>query len=87
MDLDLDNVIKLFLQKHTAGLADRQATAIVHLCKSMVNEDQQRGFVFRELPQVAQVLDLINGRLLDRKVSGAKTVTENVWNGFEYWSL
>jgi hypothetical protein len=33
----------------------------------MVNEDQQRGFVFRELPQVAQVLDLINGRLLDRK--------------------
>ena len=42
----------------------------------MVNEDQQRGFVYRELPKVAQVLDLINGRLLDRKVSGAKTVTE-----------
>ena len=69
MDLDLNKVINLFEQKHTAGLADRQATAITQLCKAMVNEDQQRGFVFRELPQVARVLELISGRLADRNVS------------------
>ena len=37
--MDLTKVIDLFESKHTAGLADRQATAITQLCKQMVNED------------------------------------------------
>ena len=37
--MDLTKVIQLFESKHTAGLAERQASAITQLCKSMVNEE------------------------------------------------
>jgi len=67
--MDLAKVIDLFESKHTAGLADRQATAITQLCKSMVNEDFQKGFFYRELPMVARVLELIRGKLLNKNVS------------------
>ena len=67
--MDLTKVIDLFESKHTAGLADRQATAITQLCKQMVNEESQKGFFFRELPQVARVLELIHGRLMNKNVS------------------
>ena len=48
--MGLDKVIDLFESKHTAGLSDRQASAIIQLCKSMVNEESQTGFFYRELP-------------------------------------
>ena len=67
--MDLLKVIDLFESKHTAGLADRQATAIIQLCKGMVNEDSQAGFFYRELPQLARVLELIHDRLSKREVS------------------
>ena len=67
--MDLTKIIDLFESKHTAGLADRQATAIIQLCKSMVNEESQTGFFYRELPQLARVLELIHDRLTKRKVS------------------
>ena len=67
--MDLAKVINLFESKHTAQLADRQATAIIQLCKSMVNEDQQKGFFYRELPQVARVLELVHGSLMNKNVS------------------
>lgn len=67
--MNLSKVIDLFESKHTAGLADRQATAIAQLCKQMVNEDQQTGFFYRELPQVSRVLELMHSRLMDKKVS------------------
>ena len=66
--MDLTKIIDLFESKHTAGLADRQATAIIQLCKSMVNEESQTGFFYRELPQLARVLELIHDRLTKRKV-------------------
>jgi len=65
--MDLLKVIDLFESKHTAGLADRQATAIIQLCKAMVNEDSQTGFFYRELPQLARVLELIHDRLSKRE--------------------
>ena len=37
---ELDKIIGLFEQRYTAQLCNRQATTIVQLCKSMVNEDQ-----------------------------------------------
>ena len=43
-------MIHLFESKHTANLSDRHAAAIIQLCKEMVNEDQKRGFYFRDLP-------------------------------------
>lgn len=61
--MDLTKVIQLFESKHTAGLAERQASAITQLCKSMVNEESQKGFFYRELPQVGRVLDLIASRI------------------------
>lgn len=67
--MDLAKIIDLFESKHTAGLADRQATAIILLCKEMVNEEQQKGFFYRELPQVARVLELIHERLMSKNVS------------------
>lgn len=67
--MGLEKVIDLFESKHTAGLSDRQASAIVQLCKSMVNEESQTGFFFRELPQVARVLELIHGKLMEKQVS------------------
>ena len=67
--MDLTKVIELFESKHTAGLADRQAIAVNQLCKQMVNEDSQKGFFYRELPQVARVLELIHERLIAKNVS------------------
>ena len=67
--MDLLKVIDLFESKHTAGLADRQATAIIQLCKGMVNEESQAGFFYRELPQLARVLELIHDRLSKCQVS------------------
>jgi hypothetical protein len=67
--MDLSKIIDLFESKHTAGLADRQAVAINKLCKQMVNEDTSRGFFYRDLPQVAKILELIHDRLLKKNVS------------------
>jgi hypothetical protein len=35
----------------------------------MVNEEQQIGFYYRDLPQVARVLELIHDRLQNKNVS------------------
>jgi len=35
----------------------------------MVNEEHQKGFFYRELPQVARVLELIHERLMAKNVS------------------
>jgi hypothetical protein len=35
----------------------------------MVNEDTSRGFFYRDLPQVAKILELIHDRLLKKNVS------------------
>ena len=67
--MDLIQIIDLFESKHTAMLADRQATAIIQLCKQMVNEEYQKGFYFKELPQVARILELIHERLHNKNVS------------------
>lgn len=70
--MDLDKIIGLFEQRYTAQLSNRQATTIVQLCKSMVNEDQQIGFFYCDLPNVARVLELVNGKLIERNVSYKK---------------
>ena len=69
--MEISKVIDLFESKHTAGLSDRQASAIIQLCKQMVNDEQQVGFFYRELPQVARVLELIHDKLLKKNVSGS----------------
>lgn len=56
--MDLAKVIHLFESKHTANLSDRHAAGIIQLCKEMVNDDSKRGFYYKDLPQVAKVLDL-----------------------------
>lgn len=56
--MDLSKVIHLFESKHTANLSDRHAAGIIQLCKEMVNEDQRKGFYYKDLPQVARVLEL-----------------------------
>lgn len=56
--MDLKKVIHLFESKHTANLSDRHSAGIVQLCKEMVNEDQRKGFYYKELPDVAKVLEL-----------------------------
>ena len=70
--MDLDKIIGLFEQRYTAQLSNRQATTIVQLCKSMVNEDQQIGFFYCDLPKVARVIELVNGKLVERNVSYKK---------------
>jgi len=56
--MDLKKVIHLFESKHTSNLSDRHASGIIQLCKEMVNEDQRVGFFYKELPDVAKVLEL-----------------------------
>jgi hypothetical protein len=56
----------LFESKHTALLADRQAKSIIQLSKEMVNDDQQIGFYYRQLPLVARVLELIHDSLMKK---------------------
>lgn len=45
--MDLNSCIQLFESKYTSGLSDRQASSIIQLCKSMVNDDQQIGFYYK----------------------------------------
>ena len=59
--MDLSKVIHLFESKHTASLSDRHAAGIIQLSKDMVSDDSDskpQGFYYRELPQVAKVLEL-----------------------------
>ena len=67
--MDLESVISLFESKHTALLSDRQAKSIIQLSKEMVNDDQQIGFYYRELPKVARLLELVHDRLMKKNVS------------------
>lgn len=55
--MDLTKVIHLFESKHTSNLADRHAAGIIQLCKDMVNDEQSKGFYYKDLPQVAKVLE------------------------------
>jgi hypothetical protein len=48
--MDLSKVIHLFESKHTASLSDRHAAGIIQLCKDMVNDEQRRGFYYKDLP-------------------------------------
>ena len=67
--MDLTKVIHLFESKHTANLSDRHAAGIIQLCKEMVNDEQSKGFCYRDLPQVAKVLDHCFAGIQNKKVS------------------
>ncbi len=67
--MDLKKVIHLFESKHTANLSDRHAAGIIQLCKEMVNEETKRGFFYKELPDVAKVLELCFKGIQHGKVS------------------
>jgi hypothetical protein len=56
--MDLAKVIHLFESKHTQNLSDRHASGIIQLCKTMVNEEQTQGFMYKDLPLVARVFEL-----------------------------
>jgi len=60
-------VIELFEGKHTSDLSDRHAQSIIQLCQQMNNELNEQGFLYRELEQVAQVVDLIFHGLTNNK--------------------
>ena len=66
--MDLSKVIHLFESKHTASLSDRHAAGIIQLSKEMLNEDTHRGFFYKDLPQVAKVLDLSLASIKNKKV-------------------
>jgi|LauGreDrversion4_2_1035121.scaffolds.fasta_scaffold370135_3 hypothetical protein len=63
--MDLEKVINLFQSKHTAQLSDRHAAAIKQLCSDKLGgsataadaDGIKIGFFYKDLPQVAQVLD------------------------------
>ena len=67
--MDLDQVIELFEDKHTADLADRHAQSISQLCAEMSNELSRSGFYYEELDKVEKVLLLVLGGLQNEKVS------------------
>ena len=67
--MDLKNVIELFESKHTAQLSDRHAESIILLCDQMNNELTQTPFYFKELCDVARVLELIHEGIQNNKVS------------------
>ena len=67
--MDLDQVIELFREKHTADLADRHAQSIQQLCSEMNNELAREGFYFCDLDKVTEVLRLILDGLSNQKVS------------------
>ena len=64
----------MFESKHTANLSDRHAAGIIQLCKEMVNDDSKRGFYYKDLPQVAKVLDLSFLGIQNGKVSAFITL-------------
>ena len=70
--MDLQQVIELFKSNYTADLSDRHAQSIMQLCSEMNNELAKTGFYYKELDQVAEVLQLIYEGLGNDKVSGLK---------------
>jgi hypothetical protein len=73
--MDLNKVIEEFEAKHTCLLADRHAENVQQLCDQMLNELSQEGFYYKDLIEVARVLDLIYKGLSEQRVSNAVSVT------------
>jgi hypothetical protein len=63
--MDLQKIIDLFESKHTAQLSDRHAAAINQLCSEKLGQQSTtnfatagtQGFTFRDLPEVARIID------------------------------
>ena len=66
--MDLTQIIELFESKHTCDLSDRHTASIIQLCKEMNNEDTKQGFYFRDLDNVAHVLNLVYKGIENKKV-------------------
>lgn len=66
--MDLDAIIDLFENKHTAQLSDRHTQSIILMCAAQTDE-LKKGFYFKDLHKVAQVVALILSGLQRAKVS------------------
>jgi hypothetical protein len=73
--MDLQQIIALFTEIHTAELADRHAQSIIELCDQMNNELVQTGFFYKELSDVSSVINLAWEELVkSQKVKTTVTV-------------
>ena len=67
--MNLEQIIDLFENKHTAALSDRHAQTIILMCKQMAADPVKKGFYYKELSQVARIIELIHQSLCNNKVS------------------
>ena len=72
--MNLYKIIEDFEAKHTCQLADRHAQNITLLCDQMDNDMHREGFYYRDLVEVARVLDLVFKNLCDNKVISSSQI-------------
>lgn len=63
---ELKEIIQLFESKHTEQLSDRHAEAILQLCQQY--KTSGKAFCYRELEELALILNLVHKSLSNGKV-------------------
>lgn len=76
--MNLTKIITLFTDRTTEQLSDQHAAAIRKLCTLKLQEN--KGFFFKEIPELAEVINLTRQGIEDGKVRQASHFS---WN----WSM